>query len=342
MNRRFVRETRVGALILVAFVVLIVAIFSVGQQQKVFGEKVRYKILFPDISGLHRGDAVMLNGLNVGYVDKIRFPEDMTKQSVEVVILVQKSIASRIREDSRARITSLSLVTTRFVSISMGSARARPLPPGSYIPVAKASGYEQVLDSGDRMIEHIDGVAVQLQKILESISTGRGFLGSLVTQPNPGLKATIRNLKEASTNLAAVVRSIQQGRGALGYMVKDSVDIRETVRNLQQASKRLNEVSKKLQRSESLLGKVLNDSTYGRETTQNLAAILKNLKNITAKIDTGKGTLGALVNDPEMYWALRDAMYGVETNRFLRWFLPKARRDGARARKEMQARSRAE
>ena len=339
MNRRFVRETRVGALILVAFVVLIVAIFSVGQQQKVFGEKVRYKILFPDINGLHKGDAVMLNGLNVGYVDKIQFPEDLSKQRVEVVILVQKSIMNRIREDSRARITSLSLVTTRFVSISMGSAKARPLPPGSYIPVARATGYEEVLNSSDKMIEHIDGVAVQLQKILENISNGSGFLGSLVTRPNPELKATIHNLREASANLAAIAAGIQKGQGALGYMLKDSVAVRQTVQNLQLASERLNKVSKNLQRSESLLGKVLNDSTYGRETAKNLAEVLKNLKNITAKIDTGKGTLGALVNDPEMYWALRDAVYGVESNRFLRWFLPKTRKDGARLRKEMKERS---
>ncbi len=339
MNRRFVRETRVGALILVAFVVLIVAIFSVGQQQKVFGEKVRYKILFPDINGLHKGDAVMLNGLNVGYVDKIQFPQDVTQQRVEVVILVQKAVMNRIRTDSRARITSLSLVTTRFVSISMGSATARPLPPGSYIPVAKAAGYQEVLSNSDQMIDHIDQVAVELRQILQQISDGSGFLGSLITRPNPQLTATIQNLNAASADLAAVARGIRQGQGALGYMLKDTVGIRRAVWNLQQASRHLNDMTKKMQSSQSLLGKMLSDSTYGRQVSKNLAEVLKNLKNITAKIDTGKGTLGALVNDPEMYWALRDAVYGVETNRFLRWFLPKARRDGAHIRTKMKERT---
>ncbi|NOY76875.1 MAG: MCE family protein [Calditrichaeota bacterium] len=338
MNRRFVRESRVGALILVAFIVLIIAIFSVGQQQKVFGEKVRYKILFSNINGLHRGDAVMLNGVNVGYVERIQFPEDLSKQSIEVTIRVQKDIHNRIREDSEARIGSLSLVTTRFVSLSMGSASSPPLPPGSYIRAAKSIGYEDVLSSSDVVIQNIGTIAENLQKIVANISEGKGLLGNLITQPNPEFQETLSNLQKTSRDLKVLLAQAKAGKGALGYMLSDTVNVAKTVENLRETSERLNRVSKQLENSQSLIGKLLNDPKYGKSVAKNLADVLQSLKNITAKIDSGKGTLGAMVNDPEMYWALRDALYGVESNRFLRWFLPRTREKGESLRKEMKRR----
>ena len=338
MNRRFVRESRVGALILVAFVVLIIAIFSVGQQRKVFGEKVRYKILFHSIKGLHQGDAVMLNGVNVGYVERIQFPEDVSQQSIEVIIRVQKEVQNRIREDSKARIGSLSLVTTRFVSLSMGSASSPPLPPGSYIRAVKSVGYEDVLSNSDVVIQNIGTIAADLQKIVANISEGKGLLGNLITQPNPEFQETLSNLKETSHDLQYLLVQAKAGKGALGYMLSDTVNIAQTVKNLRETSDRLDRVSKQLENSQSLIGKLLNDPAYGKEVTQNLADVLRSLKNITAKIDSGKGTLGAMVNDPEMYWALRDALYGVESNRFLRWFLPNTRAKGESLRRDMKKR----
>lgn len=338
MNGRFVRESRVGALILVALVILIVAIFSVGQQQKVFGKKVNYKILFPDINGLHQGDAVMLNGVNVGYVERIQFPENLSQQSIEVIIRVQKEVQNRIREDSYARIGSLSLVTTRFVSLSIGSASSPPLPPGSYIRAAKSVGYQDVLGSSNVVIQNIGTIAEDLQKIVANISEGKGFLGNLITQPNPEFKETLSNLKSTSDDLHVLLVQAKAGKGALGYLLSDTLNMAQTVKNLREASERLNRVSRKLENSQSLMGKLLNDPDYGKEVTQNLSDALRSLKNITAKIDSGKGTLGALVNDPEMYWALRDVLYGVESNRFLRWFLPKTREKGESVRRDMSKR----
>ncbi len=338
MNGRFVRESRVGALILVAFVILIVGIFSVGQHQKVFGEKVQYKILFHSVKGLNQGDAVMLNGVDVGYVERIQFPEDLSKQSIEVTIRVQKKVQDRIREDSEAQIGSLSLVTTRFVSLSMGSAASPVLPPGSYIRPARAVGYEDVLNSSDVVIEKVGNITGDLQKIVANISEGKGLLGNLITQPNPEFKETLSNLKRTSHDLQELLVQAKTGKGALGYMLSDTVNIAQTVKNLRETSDRLDRVSKQLENSQSLVGKLLNDPTYGKEVAQNLADALQSLKNITAKIDSGKGTLGALVNDPEMYWVLRDALYGVQSNRFLRWFLPTIREKGESIRKNMKKR----
>lgn len=338
MNRRFVHETRVGALILMASVIFVVAIFSIGRHQKIFGQKVHYKILFSNISGLNKGDAVMLNGLTVGNVDRIQFPKDMSRQGIEVIISVQKNIENLIREDSKASIASLSLIATRFVNVTIGTPSSPILPPGSYIRAVRASGLNAVLESSNKVIGNIDGLAINLQKILNNVSEGKGLLGNLLTQPNPEFQKTLVNIEKTTGQLQELVLNARHGKGALGYLLTDTVRVGQTVRNLQQASRRLNNLSKKLENSKTLMGRMLNDPKYGKEITQNLAAILRSLKNITAKIDTGKGTLGALVNDPEVYWGMRDAIYGVESNRFLRWFLPKTRKKGEAVRKEMQKR----
>ena len=60
-----------------------------------------------------------------------------------MIVLVQKEIQERIRQDSKARIGSLSLVTTRFLSISMGNISSPLLAPGSYIQAEKTIGYEK-------------------------------------------------------------------------------------------------------------------------------------------------------------------------------------------------------
>ena len=60
------KTIRVGALVTSAAIVLMVFLFFIGSEQKVFSRKNEYKVRFGDASGLAEGNPVKISGVTVG------------------------------------------------------------------------------------------------------------------------------------------------------------------------------------------------------------------------------------------------------------------------------------
>ncbi len=132
------KTIRVGALVTSAAVVLMVFLFFIGSEQKIFSRKNEYKVRFIDVSGLAEGNPVKISGVTVGVVRDIYLPRDPKQKDVDITLMVDRKYAERIRGDSRARMKKLGLLAgDSYVDISPGSPRFDPLEPGSLIPPAR-------------------------------------------------------------------------------------------------------------------------------------------------------------------------------------------------------------
>ncbi|MGZ7041932.1 MAG: MlaD family protein, partial [Thermoanaerobaculia bacterium] len=73
---------RVGGLITAALVVLMVFVFFIGSEQKVFARKNEYEVRFDTVAGLAEGNPVRISGVTVGVVRDIRLPQDPKAKDV--------------------------------------------------------------------------------------------------------------------------------------------------------------------------------------------------------------------------------------------------------------------
>src|SRR5439155_23180691 len=98
---------RVGALVTASAVVLMVFLFFIGSEQKIFSRKNEYKVKLDTVAGLAEGNPVKISGVTVGVVKDIYLPSDAKQKDVDVTLIVDRKYADRIRQDSRARLKEL-------------------------------------------------------------------------------------------------------------------------------------------------------------------------------------------------------------------------------------------
>lgn len=324
MDRKFSKEIRVGAFIFAALSVMVLVVFMLGGQSRLFVRKATYKILFRSTTGLFKGDPVLLTGVEVGNVTKIGFPEKIEEKKILLEIAVDHAVVSRIRRDTRARLGSASLVYGKVVELTMGSSDEPPVPEGGFIPADWGSRYDAIVDSTSMMLE-------DARLILSKLNRGDGALGILLNR-SMDIPRTLHYLTRSTQNLSQILEQLNRGRGPLGAMLSDSVDFRKTMQEIQSAVSDLKAVTSNLKNNRSVMGKLINDPQYGEEVLKDLRSAAHSLASITAKIDTGKGTLGWLINDPELYIGIQDVVVGAEKSKLTRWFIQSRRKAGEKER----------
>jgi phospholipid/cholesterol/gamma-HCH transport system substrate-binding protein len=174
-KKKRIRELRVGAVILISCAIMISVVFFIGGHRKLFGGKIRYKILFDTTGGLYEGDPVLLTGVEIGNVTRLGFPKEIAQKKILVEISVLKDISSRIRHDTRARIAAASLVYGKVIELTMGSLDQPIIPEGGYIDADESSSYGAIVDSTNLMVGDI-------RQVLSKVNRGEGMVGMLLNE----------------------------------------------------------------------------------------------------------------------------------------------------------------
>jgi phospholipid/cholesterol/gamma-HCH transport system substrate-binding protein len=300
-------HVRVGALVLVALLIFMVTIFSLGQRERLWERKVTYEIHFSTTSGLQEGAPVSLSGVPVGSVTDMELPADPAATYIRVEIEVTGRVAPRIRENSLAAIRTLGLLGDRYVYLTPGSKDAPLLAPGALITSVDPLDYEAVLGQGGDIVANVVEVTASLRDVLQAIQRGEGLLGAMLRNREFGestlqdLGRSIAEVRSTAEALARVVRRIDQGEGVLGRLARDSPQNRALLASLDRSARRLDELSARLGRGEGALGRLLADDEYARRVFASLDRTLANLDAVSGKLARGEGTLGKLINDPDLY-----------------------------------------
>jgi phospholipid/cholesterol/gamma-HCH transport system substrate-binding protein len=196
-----------------------------------------------------------------------------------------------VKTDSKATIKFTGLMGQNFVAIDFGSPDATRAGEGTLI----ASQEQPDLSA---IMAKLDSAASGIQNLTKSftpdtINNLMGPLVDFVKQNSAPLTATIANIKNVSSQIAA-------GQGTIGKLVYDDTlytSALSTVSNLQETAASARLVINNVSAGQGSLGKLLTDDTLYHETT----ASMTNLNQILQKINGGNGTLGKLVNDQEFY-----------------------------------------
>lgn len=256
---------RVGIVIALAVILLMVIIFAIGSEQRIFSSKARYRILLTDVSGLAEGNPVQMSGVTVGSVEEITLPSDPSDPNVRIRIWVQEKYAERIRTDSRVKVRKLGLIAAdSLIDVTAGSPDKPVLPEGSIIPSAKSLDTSKLLASGEDLVDNLVTISYSLKNILGRVDRGEGLLGELTTDPG--------NQQKITTTLLNVAN-------------------------------RADDVLQKVQSGDGLAGRLIYDDDYGQRVAGALADSADSVRAITASLqqgfETGEGAIPALLSDPE-------------------------------------------
>lgn len=302
------RELKVGLLILIAFAVLAVGIFLIGEKNNLFSRKNRYFILFNSAGGLKQGNPVQLNGVDVGTVEKVILPQNPAEEHIQIWISVDRGYAERIRgpragtpkgknPPSQARIKTLGLLGDKFIELSSGAPEYPVIPDQGEIPAAEPTNVDALLASGEDVMDNVVEISASLSTILGRMERGEGLLGELTTDTESGRR--LRNsLVGTSESLERIATRIETGEGPLPRLLND----RQMAERLASSLDRFESLLAQAQTGPGLLPGLLNDPTAKAkfdETLSTLNQMAKDLQGFTADLETSDALLPRLVKDEE-------------------------------------------
>ncbi len=298
------RTLRVGVLVAGALVVLMIFLFAIGSEQKIFSRKNEYRVRLDSVSGLAEGNPVKISGVTVGVVKDINLPFDPKAKDVDIMLMIDRKYAGRIRTDSRARLKKLGLLAgDSYVDISPGSPRFDELEPDALIPAARQTNVDQLISSGEDLVDNLVQISYSLKNVLARVDRGEGIIGELTSAPETKQHLT-ETILTTLNKVNAALEHIESGKGLVGKLVYDDAYGEQLAGSLQQTAGNLQALIADVQASfksgNGAIPALLNDPSGKQKVLtliDNLNTTTANLAAISASFKNGQGLVPRLMND---------------------------------------------
>jgi phospholipid/cholesterol/gamma-HCH transport system substrate-binding protein len=231
------RTAIVGIFIFLAVLLLIAAIFAVGNQQKAFVKAITVRSVFYDIEGLQEGNNVWLYGVKIGTIKKISF---YGKDQVEVLMSIEKTAQTHIPKDARVKIGSDGLIGNKIIII-YGGTFAETIGDSDFLQSDKTL-------SSDDLMTTLQANNQNILAITTAIKDGKGTIGKLIEDPSiaNGINTTVKNFQELSANSEVAIGHLNDytaGLNKKGTLANELVTDTAVYANLIQLSNQLRDAS---------------------------------------------------------------------------------------------------
>ncbi|MGE5393428.1 MAG: MlaD family protein [Candidatus Saccharibacteria bacterium] len=233
-------KIRLGLFVAGGFLIFALAIFLIGRQKNLFNPTFTLSTTFRNVSGMQVGNHIRFSGINVGTIDDIKIINDST---VQVRMIIQKSVQPFIKSDCKAVIGSEGIIGDRILVISQGSSNAPTVKEGQMLLSAEPVELDAIIQSLSVTALNAEVITDQLSEIMVNINQGQGTLGMLIqdTTIAENINSTIINLKKSSKGLNQNMEAAKNNFLLRGYFKKKE---REAAR-AKEAAKKAQDVDNK-------------------------------------------------------------------------------------------------
>ncbi len=271
---------KTGVFVIICFALLVVALFAIGDKEKLFSSTSEYFVKIKDISGLKTGAQVRMSGYPVGSVNGITLPGKIG-DSVIISLTIVEEAMELIRKDSKAEIVTDGLVGNKIVTISGGNLTTEKLHVGDTLLGLSPFELSSIINNVTSTVTDASVMLKETTELIKSMRTGDGSIAKLMNDPElyrsltAMIAATTRTVNTVNSSAAGTLNSVKQ--------LTDS--LQGTVSNLQ-------EVTHQIRSGKGSIGKLLNDEElYNRllAVTGNVHLPMSELNETIHKLSMAAG-----------------------------------------------------
>lgn len=284
-------EFKVGVLVVSGIVLLILGV-NYLKGFNPFARTTNYIVVYEQVSGLAVSNPILINGFQVGQVNRIEFlPSGNGELVVEFSVAHPELYFPR---NTVAQIHSSDLFGTKAIRLNFGDDSEFAAP-------------------GDTLLGDVeDDIAAQVQKQLEPLQRKTTELIQGVDKIIENIQSIFEGgvteqLPEALESVSRTVRSLENSAANLDSTIQDNrANFTRVMRNLGALSATLNQNSDAMANAIQNLS-VVSDSLAKIEFAATMARAndaLADVSSITSSIASGQGTLGKLVVNDSLYTGL--------------------------------------
>lgn len=203
------KSIKLGLFITTALVVIMVAVYLIGQKQHLFSSNFRISGTFNDVGGLQAGNNVRFAGVNIGTVESIAITGNNT---VKVVLLIDEEAHKFIKKDSIAAVGSESMMGNKVVVLAPGSEDEVQVGNNGVIRTAATVTIDDILKQIKHTSDNAVAITANLAELTGTIHSGKGTLGKVFMDQSLAndMRSTVGNFKESSAGLKELMTAARK------------------------------------------------------------------------------------------------------------------------------------
>lgn len=211
-------EAKIGMMVVAVIVVLTYLTIKSGDFN--FSKKgYTVKVLFNNIDGVNLNAPVMLNGLEVGKVEKINIVEDDESTKLELTVWLKEDV--KLSVGTKAFAKNMGFFGEKYVGLLVSGSGKGYLPPGTVIEGRDPADLDRLLLDGQIIAQDVKEISRNLN---ERLVTNKELIDRLII-----------NLDISAANINAITTSLNE------RMTVNHLRFDETMANLHSASTNLDQ-----------------------------------------------------------------------------------------------------
>jgi phospholipid/cholesterol/gamma-HCH transport system substrate-binding protein len=221
------QRLRIGLFTFVGLLVLIAAVFFIGNQKSLFSSTIKLSGKFKNVSGLQVGNNVRFAGINIGVVNDIDIVNDTT---VKVTLTINQDVKKFIKKDAKMSIGSDGLMGDKLVVVMPGGANTTTMVnDGDQIGSVNPIDVDKIVAKLTKIEDNAGSLIDNMSQIVAKINTGKGSLGRLLNNDKMAremektvaqAKTTMQNVHKTTTTLNEDLTAAQHNFLLKGFFNK--------------------------------------------------------------------------------------------------------------------------
>lgn len=221
------QKVRIGLFTFIGLLVLIAAVFFIGNQKSLFSSTFKLTGAFNNVNGLQVGNNVRFAGINVGVVDDINIVNDT---SVNVIVTINQDVKKFVKKDARMNIGSDGLMGDKLIVLMPGGANTTAMVnDGDKINSVNPIDVDKIIGKFTRMADNAGSLIDNLSQIVYKVNNGKGSIGRLLNNDKMAremegtiaqAKKTIKNVHQTSATLNDDLEAAQHNFLLKGFFNK--------------------------------------------------------------------------------------------------------------------------
>ena len=304
---------RVGLLVLASIISLILVIFAVSGDIKLFGSRTIVKTYMSSVDGLRKGAEVRLSGKEIGSVSEINFSSAIPSEAgaannLEIVMEISgtldgKPAIERIRSDSLAVLKGAGVLGDNVIDITPGTVNGTPIQNGGVIKSLAQKSVGDIINASQTAVANLNEISADVKDMTGKIKAGEGTIGKFVNDD-----AFYVNLNRTIMQTEKLLSDIRSGEGTAGRIVSDPTLYNQLNETITQLRRVVDQVNEQILAGRGTIGRLLKDEELYNKANSlvgKLEETSARIERTMAKVERGEGNIGKLLNDEKLFQDIR-------------------------------------
>ncbi|AOM80414.1 MlaD family protein [Pedobacter steynii] len=289
---KIANETKVGILAAFSIALLIIG-YNFLKGNAIFSSETVLYARYSHVDGLGVSKPVLINGYQIGRVDKLTLQSDGT-----IIATLKIKGKYEIPKNSVAKLESIDLLGGKAIVMALGTGNVYA-KDGDTLNANVAKGLMETVQPVQKKAEMI---IAKMDSILTSVNS--------ILNPN-----FQKNVDKSFNSIASTLASLEATSKKVDNLVgSEGSRISAILANVENISNNLKNNNEKINGILNNINTITDQVAAAnfKQTIDNANKSMADLQAIVGKINEGKGTLGLLINDTKMYDNLNSASQNLD------------------------------